>query len=409
MQPFCNTNSVSTKLANRTGYICLSVCLFGLGVFLTSKITNKDTWEIDPCSDPEEIGRRQMSRGTVASIIAAVTFGALNALLDSQGSVDSATSTALIGLLLGGTVGYLADNMIGTERGMRLWKNSKRDSINYAFGVLASAAYSRYLVTVLLDMFISLCIFSVIFPWLLTKPFFNCHPALANGIVSAIIGMATFQAYTNQTRFLWAYPDRNTTEKQQMDSNLIYIAVVLAGVIFMQTNTCAGFMRSVSGEIKIQKHCEGINNRNVKGWLMIGLLLALTCMSYLKWSDAPIAYSTVQTFYKKGQTPRTPPDAIGIYEEESTDGTLVTSVYSNPELSPKTILNKAVIGKIMFIALLIITVGATVRTSKLTGASTILNMDKKNVLWMVCAGLISGIALIIFLNRTKTSRSQLSY
>ena len=72
----------------------------------------------------EKINARTMSRGTVASCLQSFAFSlTVNAMLDKVGLIDQSTSTVFIGMTLGGTFGFLMDNMIGGDEGFReyLW------------------------------------------------------------------------------------------------------------------------------------------------------------------------------------------------------------------------------------------------------------------------------------------------
>merc|ERR1719178_469693 len=91
---------------------------------------------------------RTKDRGTVASIIAALTFSLLiNATIDAFGKIDPSTSTVFIGMTLGGTFGFIMDNMIGSDEGFReyLWDSTR--GMKYAIGTLSTARYGRYLLT----------------------------------------------------------------------------------------------------------------------------------------------------------------------------------------------------------------------------------------------------------------------
>lgn len=55
-------------------------------------------------------------------------------------------------------------------------------------------------------------------------------------IVQSIVAMVTFQAYTNQTRFLWAYPDPTTDAKYLIPTGTILLSSALASAIFIRAN-----------------------------------------------------------------------------------------------------------------------------------------------------------------------------
>ena len=73
------------------------------------------------------------------------------------------------------------------------------------FSSLASGKYLRYIVTVLLDVFVALLLLNTTYNALIKLPYFGCNnltKSVANGLVASIIGIITFNAFTNQTRFL---------------------------------------------------------------------------------------------------------------------------------------------------------------------------------------------------------------
>ena len=223
----------------------------------------------DDCTDAEKLWRQEQ-RGTIASIICSVTMGTLNVLVDEYGKVNAATSTALIGLIFGGTLGFVMDNSIGSDTGWMLWnEKSPLSSWKYGLGKLISASYIRFAVTVLLDVFISLIIFKPMYNIVCELPFFrDGHQSLANGVVSTIIGMLTFQAYANVTRFSWAYPSTDSqTSSRWIGSGTMQLAVSIAAASFLAADTKA--IRDESG----------INTPKVKLVFVICSFILLTILS----------------------------------------------------------------------------------------------------------------------------------
>ena len=123
--------------------------------------------------------KRNKHRGTVASLLSAASFSlCINGSLDKFGKIDPSSSTVFIGMVLGGTWGFVLDQIFGSDEGYReylstqspvtarpyqrpsrpavfvarryLW--SPQDGMKYAMGVLVSERYGRYLVTILFDM-----------------------------------------------------------------------------------------------------------------------------------------------------------------------------------------------------------------------------------------------------------------
>ena len=177
-------------------------------------------------------------------------------------------STALIGMTLGGSLGFLADNILGSEEGYTTFENKGWGSaVEYAFGKLASGNFSRYGITVLMDMFVSLILFEPTFKWLISggenSYFFGCDDstkAIANGVVSSIISMITFNAYANQTRFLWAYPDKG--QENVISTPVILLAATTLSILFLISDTGKG----------------GINSPNMKLVIVYTTLLSMSLL-----------------------------------------------------------------------------------------------------------------------------------
>ena len=112
----------------------------------------------------EIVTARGQKRGRVASLLNSMTFSLLvNASLDKFGLIDPSTSTVLVGMTLGGTWGFVLDNMFGTDEGFReyLWSPSR--GMMYAMGCLATERFGRYIVTILFDMFFTVILFKQLY------------------------------------------------------------------------------------------------------------------------------------------------------------------------------------------------------------------------------------------------------
>lgn len=246
-------------------FYAASVLIIGLavGMSVSTLVRDKKTTRYEG-SDPDiDKSKRQQSRGAIGSIIVSFFFGTLNFLVDKYGAINPATSTALVGMCFGGTLGFLMDNTIGSDTGFRLTcERGRLVAWKYALGMMSSPAYLRYTLTVLLDLFISLIMFKPLYVYICRLPFFRCNnQALANGLASTLIGILTFQAYANKTRFAWAYP---STDSQSKDSwirgGTMQVAVSVASVVFLISNT-----RVNPGET-------GINHPRVKLAVVIGVM-----------------------------------------------------------------------------------------------------------------------------------------
>ena len=187
-----------------------------------------------------DVARRTKNRGAVASILTSFTFGAaVNSSLDKFGKIDPATSTVLVGMTLGGTFGYLLDNMLGTDEGLREYLWRPQDGMRFALGRLASDRFGRYIVTILFDMFFTVILFKHFYSMLVHTAGFskNGREWVANAIVSAFIGVITFQVYANMTRFSWAYPSGTDVDGSWISGPTMLLAVVVMDMVYLTSET----------------------------------------------------------------------------------------------------------------------------------------------------------------------------
>ena len=110
------------------------------------------------------ISARTKERGTVASCLQSFSFSlTVNAFLDKFGRIDPSTSTVFVGMTLGGTFGFVLDNMVGSDEGFREYLWSPQGGMKYAVGALATARYGRYLLTIVFDMFFTVILFKILY------------------------------------------------------------------------------------------------------------------------------------------------------------------------------------------------------------------------------------------------------
>ena len=301
--------SAKTK---KIGLILLGlVMIVGILLMVVPIVRKKGTFSTDVTSPDEEKNTRQANRGMLASVLVSIFFGGLNGFVDGTGNVDPSTSTALFGMLLGGTVGYLADNGLGSDTGLRIYqKEGIVPWMKFMFGKIATGSFLRYQVTILFDTFVSLILFKPLYEWMTTSlPFFKCpgYGSFANAILSASISMITFNAYANQTRFLWAYPDSNSQSKQTwIKGSTMLLATTVMSMIFLGTNTIIGYnpekitTGNVGGKeinvIKIHecfRNSGGLNSPKIKIILVVFVLGLLTFMSMTNNVEPELARNLV--------------------------------------------------------------------------------------------------------------------
>ena len=211
----------------------------------------------------EEVDARTRQRGQFASLLNAATFSlTVNACLDKFGKIDPSTSTVLIGMGLGGTWGFILDNLFRSDEGFReyLWDTSM--GMKYALGSLATFRFSRYMITVFFDMFFTVILFRQLYPSLVRISGFSAtgREWIANGWISGFISVLTFQVYANTTRFSWAYPsgEEKVFDRWITGDSMLFATIIMC-MVYLTTET-----RLRDGE-------RGINDPGIK--LFVTLLV----------------------------------------------------------------------------------------------------------------------------------------
>jgi hypothetical protein len=176
-------------------------------------------------------------------------------MLDKFGQIDPSSSTVFVGMTLGGTWGFVLDNMFATDEGFREYLWDPTEGMRYAMGALASAKYARYMVTILFDMFFTVILFKLLFTKIVQLAGFTVSGRewIANGFVSTFISVITFKVYANMTRFEWAYPSGEEHDiNQWISGQTMVLSVVIMNMVYVVAET-----RSRVGE-------PGINDPTVK-------------------------------------------------------------------------------------------------------------------------------------------------
>lgn len=262
------------KYSNLISIIGIIIAFGGtLTAILYKILVNKEDYII-PEDDEELSIQRQENRGMTTSLIVALVFGSFSTLINTVSKVHLPTSTALLSLFLGNTVGFLMDNAMGTNQGLEKFQDEGFTSgIKNMFASLASGKYLRYIVTVLLDVFVALLLLHTTYNALIKLPYFGCNnftKSVANGLVVSIISIITFNAFTNQTRFLWAYPDTSLGKENTLPSFTILMINIVMAILFLRADT---------GN-------EGIDNHKVK-IILVYAVLAITTILYISGMDTP--------------------------------------------------------------------------------------------------------------------------
>jgi len=245
--------------------------MFGafIGYFL-NYATKDELWTLDSTivdtseeGYSEGVAGRTKERGIVASILTAFTYsGTVNSSLDKVGKIDPATSTVLIGMLLGNTFGFMLDTMIASDEGLREYLWSPQSGMKYALGSLASDRFGRYIVTIIFDMFFTVILFKQGYSILVQTAGFskNGREWIANFLVSSAIGVLTFVIYANLTRFEWAYPSGiEDPEEQWIQGSTMLLAVVIMNMVFLTSETRLRLDETGINDPRIKLLVTGIN------------------------------------------------------------------------------------------------------------------------------------------------------
>lgn len=146
------------------------------------------------------------------------------------------------GFILSPVIEYLLDYAYGKNYGYNNFGTLK--GIKYIFQNLVSINFYRYIITVLLDLFINNPIHDIIIDNSKniinelnndTSNFNNLSKLVATNfptILQSLVGFLTFKAYTIKTRYNWAYTNSNSNNKP-IDLIVIIIACSISACIFI--------------------------------------------------------------------------------------------------------------------------------------------------------------------------------
>ena len=263
-----NNNFVTTKRPWFTTFICLLFLFMPIMIagYVYSLFGNpiSDTW--GPNYDDETKINRTKVRGTIISIL--LTFGAAKqAIMKTVLKASETPLLLLYGFFMNAVIGYMGDQGFGKDDGYSLSKivESMGDSkikgfattLKYIFGSLATYEFWRYIITVFLDMFISMPLQSIIvsvtenlinnlrynvpFLWYPLQPVMNVLLQNYDNVLQSFVGFITFLAYTNDTRFTWAYPGNDIDSSKLISTGTIKLATAIAAIVYLIASVGADF------------------------------------------------------------------------------------------------------------------------------------------------------------------------
>lgn len=214
----------------------------GALVLIVTIIANKANWETEGGESQEKI-KRQANRGSLVSILSAIILNIVGVIMVNKGISEEMIITNF-GFLFAPVLGFMLDQSIGTDKGWEKFSNGRiLEGLNHAFTSLTSGNFIRYVVTVFLDLFISsplqdIMKFQANASGLIEKlAMGNIYDKYISknfpSLLQSIVGMVTFQAYTNQTRFAWAYASPDIPKEDRIPSGVMMVSTAIAAVMFV--------------------------------------------------------------------------------------------------------------------------------------------------------------------------------
>ena len=230
-------------------YICRILPLAGLigAIYLMYTLwIDEENWGTSSKDNKDLKSKRTTNRGTFVSLCSAILLTIIGATMAAMG-VKEGLIVVNYGFILGPIIGFALDQGIGLDAGLSKFKNNFMKGIKYTFESLASSNFLRYIITVFLDLFISNPLQDILKSQADEAGIINKLKASKGligqwdnfvamnfpSILQSIVGFVTFQAYTNQTRFNWAYPDKSMPRNIRIPPGTIMISTAIAGVVYL--------------------------------------------------------------------------------------------------------------------------------------------------------------------------------
>eukprot|EP01084_Bolivina_argentea_P258704 436259_1 len=226
-----------------------AVCAVGYIIYL---LTKRDNWSTDSNSLDAEILRREASRGLFVSVVIAILMNLIGAFMFYI-KVRESLVVVNYGFILGPVIGFLLDQSIGTDAGFRDFMTAA--GFSYTFASLIGGNFVRYIVTVFLDLFISNPLQDILKTQVakigvikvlkdnktmkgkqkkeIVRKYDLFVAMNYPSILQSIVAFVTFNAYTNQTRFAWAYPNIDLSRELRIPPGSIMLSTAISGVVYL--------------------------------------------------------------------------------------------------------------------------------------------------------------------------------
>lgn len=196
--------------------------------------------DVDAGDSAKSVSDREKNRGLLVSLMSAFLLNAVGAVMANAG-VPEGYIVLNYGFILGPVIGYLLDVGVATEEGLRATKRGLPGAL-FALRSLASPKFYRYVITVFLDMFVSNPIQDAVKNYLMKtrdnipNNFIGYGQLVKNNfpsLLQSIVAVMTFQAYTNDTRFRWAY---STNPENRVANDVVTLATAVSASLFVAYN-----------------------------------------------------------------------------------------------------------------------------------------------------------------------------
>jgi hypothetical protein len=233
--------------------IILAVCALPFSIGYSIYISlNKENWKSSG-GTPDEKNTREKNRGTLVSIIGAVMLSFVMMLMTNVWNLDKSLVKFRYGFILGPIIGYMLDRGIGSDTGLK-------HPFTFAFSSLYNWEFLRYLMTVLVDVFISDPILDGLKVYFgqdmldLSNRSYWLFKLIGNNamnILQSLVGFVTFQAYTNQTRFNWAYAPPELPMNERYRGITIILLSAVSSVVYLSADIKGANSNTVSSKMPV--------------------------------------------------------------------------------------------------------------------------------------------------------------
>ena len=228
---------------------------FACVIYLLVLMASPAVWQTNDDATEAEKLSRTADRGLFVSIVIAILLNLIGAFMFYI-KVREALVVTNYGFILGPVIGFMLDQGIGTDEG---WKSfGSAAGFDYTFSSLIGGNFMRYIVTVFLDLFISNPLQDILKTQVVKigvidrlknmdgknkwHARYDAFVAMNYpSILQSIVAFVTFNAYTNQTRFAWAYPGTLARELR-IPPGTIMLSAAIAGVLYLNFYTIMDYI-----------------------------------------------------------------------------------------------------------------------------------------------------------------------